>query len=108
MAFIKKGNVRIPRSKKKHHIPQRIKTSKKSSFVGTCPVFGKETNTKSSITELEKKIDQVIKLEEENKRLKNALELGIVCMERNWFKEIPAYVKNYLTIAKAALTSSVE
>jgi len=106
MDFIKKGNVRI--RKKKHHIPRRLRTSKKSPFVGTCPVFGRETNAKSSITELEKKINQVTRLEEENKRLRNALELGVICMERNWFEEIPAYVKSYLTIAKAAITNKPE
>jgi len=106
MAFIKKGNVRIPRSKKKHHIPSRLRTSKKSPFVGTCPVFGKETNAKPSITELEKKENQITKLKEVNKKLRDALELGVNCMERNWFEEIPVYVKNYLTIAKAAIISS--
>ncbi len=46
MGFIKKRNIRIRKSKKKHHAPPRIKTSKKNPFVGTCPVFGKETNIK--------------------------------------------------------------
>lgn len=129
MGFIKKGNVRIRKDRKGRYHPPKLKIIKESPYIskqeekylsnwGHCTVHISPTWKKIHgvdsdgnyiyINKLKKKLSQTSKLKEQNKRLINVLELGVTCMERNWFEEIPGYVKNYLTIAKAAITNKPE